>query len=232
MTAVEDRRPCPFCAEDIKVAATVCRFCGRDLPAPGATPATRRSRADAGVRPVKCPVCDQFDQVFKVSAILSEGTSSTTGSARTTGSGVGTGAGVFAFSANTKIDAQTATHLVQQFTPSVSPVPKAGIGVVVFILMYLAVAALTDPLLASDRAVIIIALSMSIAATALAVRALNQRAKVRDLQLGGGRLLLRESYYCRRDDVAFDPGNRLRPMPPTHFTHAAFTALAPTSREP
>jgi hypothetical protein len=25
------RRPCPFCAESIQAAATVCRFCGRDV---------------------------------------------------------------------------------------------------------------------------------------------------------------------------------------------------------
>ena len=27
-------RACPYCAETIKQAARVCRFCGRDLPAP------------------------------------------------------------------------------------------------------------------------------------------------------------------------------------------------------
>ncbi|MGH9868324.1 MAG: hypothetical protein ACREAA_09200 [Candidatus Polarisedimenticolia bacterium] len=27
-----DTRPCPFCAETIKKAARVCRFCGRDVP--------------------------------------------------------------------------------------------------------------------------------------------------------------------------------------------------------
>ena len=27
----EDKRACPFCAERIKVQATVCRFCGRDI---------------------------------------------------------------------------------------------------------------------------------------------------------------------------------------------------------
>lgn len=26
------REPCPYCAEDIKPAAKICRFCDRDLP--------------------------------------------------------------------------------------------------------------------------------------------------------------------------------------------------------
>lgn len=30
--ATEPTRTCPYCAEDIKAAAVVCRHCGRDLP--------------------------------------------------------------------------------------------------------------------------------------------------------------------------------------------------------
>lgn len=29
---LKDTRPCPHCAEEIKRAATVCRFCNRDVP--------------------------------------------------------------------------------------------------------------------------------------------------------------------------------------------------------
>lgn len=32
-SATNGTRECPFCAETIKAAAVVCRFCGRDLPA-------------------------------------------------------------------------------------------------------------------------------------------------------------------------------------------------------
>jgi hypothetical protein len=32
----EQTRKCPFCAEEIKAAAIVCRYCGRDMPGPEA----------------------------------------------------------------------------------------------------------------------------------------------------------------------------------------------------
>jgi uncharacterized oligopeptide transporter (OPT) family protein len=37
-TADEGGRPCPHCAETIKRAAVVCRFCGRDVEAQATAP--------------------------------------------------------------------------------------------------------------------------------------------------------------------------------------------------
>ena len=57
---------CPFCAEDIRAAAIICRFCNRDLPAPAADhvpdPPIPPSRtppwlASPGAETLVCPVC-------------------------------------------------------------------------------------------------------------------------------------------------------------------------------
>jgi hypothetical protein len=57
---------CPFCAEDIRAAAIICRFCNRDLPAPIAdhvpdppipTPRTPPWLASPGAETLVCPVC-------------------------------------------------------------------------------------------------------------------------------------------------------------------------------
>jgi hypothetical protein len=56
---------CPFCAEDIRAAAIICRFCNRDLPAPPASqaaePPVPMSRTPPWLappgEPLGCPVC-------------------------------------------------------------------------------------------------------------------------------------------------------------------------------
>src|ERR671910_3496370 len=59
-------KSCPFCAEDIRAAAIICRFCNRALPAPTVNqapespPATSRTPpwlASAVEERLGCPVC-------------------------------------------------------------------------------------------------------------------------------------------------------------------------------
>src|SRR5687768_3370663 len=45
-TMASDTRPCPFCAEDIKVAAIVCKHCKRDVPK-GEMPTTELTEVTA-----------------------------------------------------------------------------------------------------------------------------------------------------------------------------------------
>lgn len=50
-----DTRACPWCAETIKIAAVVCKHCGRDVEAP--QPAAARV-----VTPSRCPSCATFQK--------------------------------------------------------------------------------------------------------------------------------------------------------------------------
>lgn len=49
MEAATDTKQCPWCAETIKAAAVVCRFCGRDV-ATGAAPGPEQGRDAAEAR--------------------------------------------------------------------------------------------------------------------------------------------------------------------------------------
>lgn len=60
--SVSDTRDCPYCAETIKKAAIVCRFCGRDVPAapdeavaPTAASTVKPLLLDSGR--IVCPEC-------------------------------------------------------------------------------------------------------------------------------------------------------------------------------
>lgn len=48
-----DERACPWCAETIKAAAVVCRFCQRDVSAPQGVQVQRESAGGAGVMQVE-----------------------------------------------------------------------------------------------------------------------------------------------------------------------------------
>jgi hypothetical protein len=59
-------KSCPFCAEDIRAAAIICRFCNRDLPAPTVNQAPESPPAPSRTPPwlapaveerLGCPVC-------------------------------------------------------------------------------------------------------------------------------------------------------------------------------
>ena len=57
--AAQGLKKCPFCAEMIKPDAVVCRYCGRDLPAPilGATKLCAGYKHQIPVEAESCPLC-------------------------------------------------------------------------------------------------------------------------------------------------------------------------------
>lgn len=147
-----------------------------------------------------CPACQESDQVRRISAIISEGSSNTVGSARTKGAAIRSDGKVTLSRGRTQMSSATTSNLVARFWPGTAPRNLDWLGFVAAFVVLWVCGLLGGADSSAGTWISIVLAGAGALATYLGVRRLQAGARwIRDeaeRRIGGG-------YYCFRDDMAF-----------------------------
>jgi hypothetical protein len=179
---------------------------GADATAAPTSP-TAPSAASQAVTPTdrygSCPACGRADQVRKVSAVLAEQTGLTTGSSKST-SRYGTATGVHASRSTSALASQLgASFRPQNSLGKVCALAAwfGGFALAVYVLGRIA------PGINTAVAGVILVVTASLGSMA-AWSPFSARARARIRRAHNVAQVLRDCFYCSRDDLVFDPDGR------------------------